>query len=76
MLHKLTRFCNNKERYYSLFIYETLFGDFCVERIFGAVVNKKPTGIVREFFSDETTAQAQFATIMKAKISKGYLLVK
>jgi predicted DNA-binding WGR domain protein len=72
---QMTRVCNNKERYYILFFYQTLFGFFCIERIYGASKNNKPTGKVREFFDEAEDAQNKYSSIMKAKISKGYLVV-
>lgn len=74
MLNKLTRICNNKERYYSLFLYQNLFGYFCIERIYGASLNKKPTGTIREFFNEADEAKKRYFAIMKAKTSKGYIL--
>ena len=69
---QMTRICNNRERYYILNLYQTLFGFFCIERIYGASINKKPTGIVREFFDEIDDAQNKYSSIMKTKISKGY----
>jgi predicted DNA-binding WGR domain protein len=74
MLNKLTRICNNKERYYSIFLYQNLFGYFCIERIYGASLNKKPTGVIREFFNEADEAKKRYSAIMKAKTSKGYIL--
>lgn len=73
MLKKtLYRVCNERERYYHVSLYKTLFGEFCIERIYGALKNKKPTGSKREFFDSVSDAKARYRSIMKAKASKGY----
>lgn len=73
MKQKLLRICEERERYYDIHLYKTLFGEFCIERIYGATRNKKPTGMVREFFEAQDEALSKFTSIMKAKISKGYV---
>jgi hypothetical protein len=55
-----------------MLLYETLFGDFCIERIYGSLKNKKPTGLKKEFFESVSDAKARYFSIMKAKKSKGY----
>jgi len=72
MNDKLIRVCNNKERYYNIYLYRTLFGYFCVERIYGSSKNKTYTGAVREFFDKFEDAQKNYLSIIKTKISKGY----
>lgn len=72
MQTKLIRIVNKNERYYILNINPTLFGEFCVERIYGAVRYKNPTRKIRNFFSSEKEANEQYSLILKNKISKGY----
>ena len=69
---KLIRVVNKKERYYEIELFTTLFGDFCIERVYGATRNKKPTGIVKQYFEDFSKAHKSFTSLLKAKISKGY----
>lgn len=72
MKTQLKRVCDNRERYYTISLYTTLFGYFCIERVYGASKNKTPTGIKREYFNEVSEAKSQYSSIMKAKISKGY----
>ena len=69
---KLIRVCNDKQRYYKLLVYQTLFGTFCVERIYGSVKNKKPTGRKREFFLQQDEAKKKYSLLLNSKIAKGY----
>jgi len=69
---KLYRVCNERVRYYDMLLYKTLFGDFCIERIYGSLKNKRPTGLKKEFFASISDAKARYFSIMKAKKSKGY----
>jgi len=72
MKKELKRVCKDKERYYVISLYQTLFGYFCIERIYGASKNKSHTGRIRDFFNELEEAQEYFFSIMKAKKSKGY----
>ena len=69
---KLIRVVNNKERYYQVELFTTLFGDFCVEREYGASKNKTATGKIKQYFNDLFIAQQYFNSILKTKVAKGY----
>jgi O-6-methylguanine DNA methyltransferase len=46
----LYREVKGKVRYYSLALYPTLFGEYLLVREFGGVKNKRPTGVMKEYF--------------------------
>jgi len=68
----LTRVVNGRERYYIISIYQTLFGEVCLERIYGSTKNKKPTGSIRSFFSALQDAKELYSQILQNKTHKGY----
>ena len=72
----LNRVVSNRERYYCIFLFVTLFGDFCVERKYGAVKNKKPTRIIKEYYNSLIEAKKHYQKLFNAKISKGYKVTK
>ena len=72
MIQMLKRIFDDKERYYKLSLHRTLFGDFCLERVYGATRNRTPTGKKAEFFSSYDDAYSRFEAILRQKISKGY----
>lgn len=68
----LYRVVGNRERYYIMNLSQNLFGDYCLEKIYGSVCNKTPTREIRDFFEDKAVAMAEFSKTLKAKMSKGY----
>lgn len=74
MLQKLKRVINNRERYYILSMYRTLFGNYCLERVYGATNNKAPTGQIKEYFCELNDAQEKYDELIKQKKSKGYVV--
>jgi predicted DNA-binding WGR domain protein len=84
MAHQISKNCLNsnttlfrevdhKLRYYSLKLYPTLFQEVILERSFGSVKNKKPTRVIKEYFSHIEDAMCKYSEILKQKINKGYL---
>lgn len=63
---------NAKERYYRLEISRTLFGDFEVQRVYGASCNKRPTGQRRDLFCTYEDAKMFYDNILFAKRKRGY----
>ena len=60
----------NMDRFYSLFLGQTLFGDHVVTREWGRVGQ---AGTVREeWFPDAASAMADFARRIKTKRARGY----
>lgn len=63
---------DDKIRYYSFKIYPTLFNDFMLIREYGSMKNKKPTGIIKEYFIHLEDAILKLKQILRLKIQKGY----
>lgn len=71
--HILKRTVNNNVRYLKLSIYPTLFDDlFLVEKVYGSVKNKKPTGVIKSFFRSYNEANIDLNKYIATKIKKGY----
>ena len=71
----LYREVNKKIRYYSINLCSTLFGDFLLIKEFGSKCNKKPTGIIKEYFSQIEDSMDAIKSLINAKIKKGYLQI-
>jgi len=71
----LYREVRGKVRYYSLALYPTLFNEFLLVREFGGIKNKKPTRIIKEYFSHMEDAVFLFDRISSDKKRKGYSLL-
>jgi hypothetical protein len=69
----LYREVNQKIRYYSINLCPTLFGDFLLIKEFGSMCNKKPTRIIKEYFSYVEDSLQVIDSFINAKIKKGYL---
>lgn len=63
---------NGKIRYYKLELLSTLFGDFIVEREYGNIMYKSPTGIKKSFFDNYNDAYEMFIKLLKRKEKRGY----
>ena len=59
-------------RYYKLKLYPTLFGDILLIKEFGSIKNKKPTGIIKEYFSHIEECLKAIDFFVYEKIKKGY----
>jgi len=69
---KLIRVVNKSERYYEIFLFTTLFGDYCIERVYGATRNKSHTGLKKDYFSSFKEALVFYKSIIKSKQKRGY----
>jgi hypothetical protein len=71
-LHK-----NSKERlyYYKINVYQTLFGDYLVQKEYGLKQNLKPTNIIKEYVSSKREALFKVLDIVVDKQELGYLKV-
>ena len=72
----LYRTVNTKTRYYKLMIYPTLFDEYLFIREYGGIKNKKPTKVIKKYFSEIEGAIVAVNTIINLKLKKGYLVVK
>lgn len=70
----LTRSVKGKMRYYLLEIDYSLFGEYILNKIYGGLNNKKPTRILREYFSSFVEAKEKLESAVKSKRKKGYKL--
>ena len=68
----LYRTVNQKKRYYSLELTPTLFGQILLTREYGGLKNKKPTGIIKEYFSNLQDAVMAFENLVHLKQRKEY----
>ncbi|QSZ40826.1 hypothetical protein GJV85_01410 [Sulfurimonas aquatica] len=68
-------FKNSNERsyYYKINIYPTLFGDFLIQKEYGATQNSKPTNTIKEYVNSKKEALCLLLDIVIDKKSLGYL---
>lgn len=66
---------NHKVRYYSMKIYKTLFGEYLLEKRYGSLKNKSPTGIKQEYFTKREDALLAIQTKIQEKLKRGYKIV-
>ena len=68
-------FKNTKDRvnYYKVSIYPTLFGDFLIQREYGATHFSKPTNIIKEYVTSNREALMILLDIAVDKKNIGYL---
>jgi len=71
-IYKLYREVNHRIRYYSFKVYKTLFGEYILEREYGSIKNKRPTGIKREYFNTRSEALIICNKNIEAKLKRGY----
>ncbi len=64
---------NNRINYYKVSIYPTLFGDFLIQKEYGAVHFTKPTNIIKEYAHSNKQALMIMLDIAVDKKSMGYL---
>lgn len=68
----LYRTLNHKERYYSIQLLPTLFGETLVIRTYGSVNNHKPTGEIRNVYENIQEAQESVRVLLCNKYRRGY----
>lgn len=68
----MTRYTNKGTRYYKLMLYLNLFDEFVVERQYGRISYKTPTGTKKDFFNSFDDAVIIFKKLLKQKKKKGY----
>ena len=68
-------FKNTKDRvnYYKVNIYPTLFGDFLIQKEYGATHYSKPTNIIKEYANSNREALMILLDIAVDKKGSGYL---
>jgi hypothetical protein len=68
-------FKNTKDRtnYYKVNIYPTLFGDFLIQKEYGAIHFNKPTNIIKQYVNSNKEALILLLDIAVDKKRMGYL---
>lgn len=74
MVTILYRTLNHKERYYSIQLLPTLFGEALVIRSYGSVNNHKPTGEIRNVYETIQEAHSSVSVLLSKKYKRGYRL--
>ena len=72
MVTILYRTLNHKERYYSIQLLPTLFGEALVIRSYGSVNNHKPTGEIRNLYETPEEAYESVKVLLLRKYARGY----
>lgn len=70
-LHRTTK--QGHIRYYRIELFATLFGEFVVEREYGATRNKSATGNKKSGYCSLEEARDAFLMIVGQKQKKGYI---
>ena len=64
---------NARSYYYKVNIYKTLFGDFLIQKEYGATQNIKPTNTIKEYAESKREAMLRILDIAVDKKDLGYL---
>lgn len=64
---------NEQLYYYKINVYQTLFGDYLVQKEYGLKKNLKPTNIIKEYVSSKREALYKVLDIVVDKKELGYL---
>lgn len=71
----LTRTSNHKERFYLLTINKNLFGEYILERVYGNINNKAPTGNKKNIYDDINISIKILHKILMSKLNKKYKII-
>lgn len=66
---------NEKLYYYKINVYQTLFGDYLIQREYGASSNQNPTNTIKSYADSKKEALCKALDIMVDKKELGYLKV-
>ena len=69
---QLYREVNYRVRYYSIRVYKTLFRGYLLEKKFGSLKNKRPTGVIKEYYDNIDQAVLAITKIVILKLKRGY----
>ncbi len=70
---QLYREVKHRVRYYSIRVYKTLFGGYLLEKRFGSLKNKRPTGVIKEYYDNTDQTLSAIKKIVALKLKKGYM---
>jgi predicted DNA-binding WGR domain protein len=68
----MRRQVNNRIRYYTVELIPNLFGEWMLIRTYGSIKKLKPTGVIREIYSNVEEARGSMKLLIKVKQDKGY----
>lgn len=63
---------NGNIRYYNLQVFTTLFDEYLLERIYGNIRYKSPTGVKKNYYTAITAAKEKYELLLRQKIARGY----
>lgn len=72
MITILYRTLNQRERYYTIQLLPNLFGESIVIRTYGSTQKVKPTGEIKEVYSNQADAQHSIDVLIASKYRRGY----
>lgn len=64
---------NEKIYYYKINVYQTLFGDYLIQREYGGISNKNPNNVIKSYADTKKEALCEVLNIMVDKKQLGYL---
>ncbi|MDH4944696.1 WGR domain-containing protein [Sulfurimonas sp. C5] len=64
---------NEKVYYYKINIYQTLFGDYLIQREYGGIQNHNPTNTIKSYAPSKKEALCKVLDIVVDKKQLGYL---
>ena len=62
------------QRYYTIELSQTLFGEMLLERVYWNIAFRSHTGKILKFIEDKNVARKLFESIIKQKLKRGYRL--
>ena len=69
----LLKSSNERLYYYKINVYQTLFGDFLVQKEYGLKQNIRPTNVIKEYAASKKEALFRVLDIAVDKKDLGYL---
>lgn len=69
---RLYREVDNRIRYYFINLYKNLFSEYILQRKYGNIKYKRPTGIKVSYFKHFDDAIKTMKTLVEIKYKKGY----
>lgn len=69
----LFKSANRRVNYYKVNIFPTLFGDYLIQREYGAMHFSKPTNVIKQYAASNREALLMMLDIAVEKKSLGYL---
>lgn len=69
----LFKTAKHRVNYYKIEIYPTLFGDYLIQKEYGATHHSKPTNIIKEYVTSNKEALLRMLDLAVDKRSLGYM---